>query len=460
MPTPPKESLTLEPTPSRWVDLVRQRPARVPAWLSTSAKSFRSQLALPDGPLVMSGHQAILWHPGILAKYIAASACARASGGAAAWVVVDQDTPPPHELAWPRRASISSHRVLIGAQRLDYASPCDADVPACARPTLVARALDNDSLFIDPAGALPRIRAAINDAASSPNAAAQITRAIESLLPPSIAPVPALFATSIAHTDFFSALVRHMRSDPHRCIEAYNAAALAHPDADIRPLDASVLELPLWRISGPLGRATRRAVVAGDLETIPGHELAPRALLMTALLRLAACELFIHGTGGVAYDRVTDAWLASWLGPDAVPAPTALATATLLLPLDAAPEDEATTAQRAYRDALHKPSSLGDEVLESRRRALIESIAASAYRSARREHLYRELHQLLALHRERHASDIEARRAAALAARASAKDRAASIRTWPFPLYPASSLVDLRNEIHRSFTPAAPGGSS
>lgn len=203
----------------------------------------------------MSGHQAILWHPGILAKYIAAGACARASGASAAWVVVDQDTPPPHELAWPRRAGINSNRVLIGAQRLDYASPCDADVPACARPTLVAKTLDDTSLFIDSAGALPRIRAAINDAARAPNAAEQITRAIESLLPPSIAPVPAFFATSIARTDFFAAVVRHMRSDPHRCIEAYNAAALAYPDADIRPLDASSLELPLWRISGPIGRA-------------------------------------------------------------------------------------------------------------------------------------------------------------------------------------------------------------
>lgn len=412
----------------------------------------------------MSGHQAILWHPGILAKYIAAGACARAGGAAAAWVVVDQDTPPPHELAWPRRASTNSNRVLIGAQRFEYASPCDAEVPACARPTLVARTLDDDSLFIDSAEALPRIRAAINDAARALNAAEQITRTIESLLPPSIAPVPAFFATSIARTDFFAAVVRHMHSDPRRCIEAYNAAALAHPDADIRPLDASALELPLWRISGPLGRATRRAVAAGDLESIPAHELAPRALLMTALLRLAACDLFIHGTGGVAYDRVTDAWLASWLGPDAAPAPTALATATLLIPLDAAPEDPlssgAIAAQRAYRDALHKPGSLGDETLESQRRALVASIAASEYRSARREHLYRELHQLLALHRERHGSAIEARRAAALAARTSAKDRAASIRTWAFPLYPASSLSRLRDEIHRAFTPAAPGGSS
>lgn len=455
MPTPPTESLTIEPAPSRWVDLARERRSRVPAWLAPSAGTFRSQLGLPPGPLVMSGHQAILWHPGILAKYIAADACARAAGAAAAWVVVDQDTPPPHELAWPMRAGATSTRVVVGTHRFDYVSPCSGDVPACGRPPLVATAIAGDDLLIDPAGALPRLHTAVNSASNSPNAAAQITRVIESLLPSSIAPIRAFVATSIARTDFFASLVHHMQADPRRCIEAYNAAALAHPDADIRPLNADALELPLWHIAGPFGLAERHPVHAYQLPSIPTQQLAPRALLMTALLRLAACDLFIHGTGGFAYDRVTDAWLASWLGPDAVPAPTALASATLLLPLDASPEDpltdEAIAAQRAYRDALHRPGALGDSERESERRSLVASIAASPYRSAERGHQYRRLHQLLSHHRESHASAIEARRVAALAARKSAKDRAASIRTWAFPLYPESRLSRLRDDIHQAF---------
>lgn len=455
MPTPPTESITLEPAPSRWVDLVRERRPRVPAWLASSAATFRSQLGLPSGPLVMSGHQAVLWHPGILAKYIAADACARAAGAAATWVVVDQDTPPPHEIAWPMRASATSTRVVIGTQRFEYTSLCNAEVPACARPPLVAPANAGEDALIDPAGALPRLRSAINGTSNAPNAAIQITRVIESLLPPAIAPVPAFDATSIARTDFFAALVHHMLADPRRCIDAYNAAALAHPDADIRTLDVDSLELPLWHIEGPLGFTARRPVYAPQLSSFPTHQLAPRALLMTALLRLAACDLFIHGTGGFAYDRVTDTWLASWLGPDAVPAPTALATATLLLALDAAPEDprtsEAIAAQRAYRESLHKPGALGESSLESERRQIVASIAASPYRSAERQRRYRELHRILARYRELHAPAIETRRLAALAARKSAKDRTASVRTWAFPLYPESKLVRLRDEIHQAF---------
>jgi len=406
----------------------------------------------------MSGHQAVLWHPGILAKYISADACARAAGAAAAWAVVDQDTPPPHDLAWPMRASAISTRVVVGTHRFEYASPCDAEVPACGRPALVARANADDDLLIDPASALPRLHSAINSTSSASNAAAQITQMIESLLPPPIARVPAFFATSIARTDFFAAFVHHMQADPRRCIEAYNAAALAHPDADIRPLDADALELPLWHITGPLGRAARHPVLAPQLSSIPTHQLAPRALLMTALLRLAACDLFIHGTGGFAYDRVTDAWLAAWLGAGAVPAPTALATATLLLPLEAAPENpltgEAIMAQRAYRDALHNPGTLGEHSLESERRTLVAKIAALPYRSAERKHRYRELHQLLARYRESHAPAIEARRLAALAARKSATDRAASIRIWAFPLYPESKLLRLHYDIYQAFAHA------
>lgn len=408
-------------------------------------------MGLANGPVVMSGHQAILWHPGILAKYIATDACARAGGASSAWVVVDQDTPAPDEIAWPMRADASGKRIVVGTRRFEYVMPCDADVPAVRRPVMRSGRWPDDERLVDPSSVLARLGAAIDAASDAPNAAAQVTRVIEALLPPTIARVPAFDATSMASTDLFAAIVDHMRSDPRRCVESYNAAALAHPEGDIRPLDAGALELPLWHIDGPVGRAGRRAVHAAELASIPTHDLAPRALLMTALLRMAACELFVHGTGGMAYDRVTDAWLAAWLGPDAVLAPTALATATLLLPLDTTPEDEAVTAQLSYRAALHRPDSLGDNELESQRRALVAGIAAAPYRSADRRHRYRDLQQLLARHRQVHASEIEARRRAALAARSSARDRAASVRTWAFPLYPAASLARLRDDIHRAF---------
>ena len=64
----------------------------------------------------------------------------------------------------------------------------------------------------------------------------------------------------------------------------------------------------MWSLS-----AGRRDAVRVD--AAPAEEaLAPRAFLMTAIARLACCDLFIHGTGGERYERVTEAWVARWLG--------------------------------------------------------------------------------------------------------------------------------------------------
>lgn len=466
VPTTPTESLTLDPAPARWIEWSRSPASRVPAWMIEPARRFRSQLGLPEGPLVMSGHQALLWHPGILAKYIAAGACAASVGGSAAWVVVDQDTPAPDEIAIPVRAGPS--RTAIGSLRFAYASPCDTEVPASMRPVLLderptSSPQPHNLEELD--RAINRVRSSITEHAQSPNAAAQITRVIETLLPVGVARVPAFFATSIARTDLFAAAVRRMADNPRACVDAYNAAAIAHPEADIRSLDADSLELPLWRIVGKPGHARRIGVLARDLADTHPQQLAPRALLMTALLRLAACDLFIHGTGGAAYDRVTDRWLAAWLGPETRPAPTAMATATLLLPLAPTPEAEAIAAQRAFRDALHKPASLGDAVMETQRRKLVATIAASPYRSRQRASLYRDLQHLLAAHRESHTTELDELRSRAQSARRSASDRAASVRTWAFPLYPEALLARLRDRINDSFSiPAtaehAGGGAS
>src|SRR5690606_35198771 len=88
--------------------------------------------------------------------------------------------------------------------------------------------------------------------------------------------------------------------------------------------------------------------------------LMPRALSMTALVRMHACELFIHGTGGAAYDAITDEWIPAWLG---VPvAPTGMATATMHLPLDRFAIDAGTVREAATlaHKARHDPAVLND----------------------------------------------------------------------------------------------------
>ena len=66
----------------------------------------RRELGLPDSrPVVMAGHQAAFWHPGIVTKSLLAEVLAEALGGVAAHVVVEQDVEPIAAVAVPVRTS-------------------------------------------------------------------------------------------------------------------------------------------------------------------------------------------------------------------------------------------------------------------------------------------------------------------------------------------------------------------
>src|SRR5205823_2691827 len=152
------------------------------------------------------------------------------------------------------------------------------------------------------------------------------------------------------------------------------AAVAWHPTVGIRPLLADEVqdrwELPLWWL--PPGRE-REHVYAEDLGRIPIAELAPKALMMTGLMRLAGCDLFIHGLGAAGlvepgrvvegYDVITGEWLAAWLGPEASIAPIVMVTASFLLPLLDRPlptlHDSARATWLAHH-ARHDPIALRD----------------------------------------------------------------------------------------------------
>ncbi len=206
----------------------------------------------------------------------------------------------------------------------------------------------------------------------------RIMDALRTLIAPLIPPAPSVFATALASTEAFAALLEAMRADPGACVRAYNRACAAHPDAGMRPLVAEEapgqVELPLWRL---VPGERKRPVFARELPSIPAHELAPRALLMTGLVRLFACDLFIHGFGGGGldgaggYEAINDGWFAAWRETSAPvraalpwpPAPYVTVTATRLLPLGAeAPPTAAEAARAVWRahHALHDPGALHD----------------------------------------------------------------------------------------------------
>ena len=392
----------------------------------------------------MTGHQAEFWHAGILAKYLATDAASIALNAQPTWLVVDQDRAETATLRYPTQTDnqLTTATATITTR--------NAPAPTSTLPAIQER--------------LQHVIATYQQQLATP-LPHRIAATLAALMQPYLSqPAPtsrSLFATELWRTKLFQTLITKMQQDPAACITAYNVAARKHPSAGIRPLIADDIqdrwELPLWHL--PSGKK-RTHVYAEMLASIPVSELAPKALFMTGLMRLAACDLFIHGTGGggedshEGYDLITEEWLKKWLGAERL-APMAVVTATRYLPLSPEPPpsaDQVARADAAAHRARHSPELLGDHADEVRKQSLVHAIAAAPRHSHLRADTFHEMHRLLDTVRRTHAPALEELDQAAehLKARWAERDIVFN-RTWPFALYPAESLHSLGSQIHNEF---------
>jgi len=455
------ECLTLELDASQWLRLA-QRTIRG-EWngepLDQWRRTTRRELGIPVNPLVIAtGHQAGVWHPGILAKYLAAAAFTDAAGEGAVPVhlVVDQDQNAAGSLDVPvvdsgEALARRTHRLLaVDNARPTGERPASAVIP----PGEVRYALPSVGAGVD------RVVRALDRHRDEPSGARQGARAVTDLMERWVSPMTLLFASDLLTTTFGTTLLREMRERPERCVAAYNRAVSRRPATGIRPLTVrgEQVELPVWRLDDD-GR--RHPAYAMDLDDdgVPDSRLRPRALLMTAIMRLAVSDLFIHGRGGRGYDAVMEAWIADWL--DLAPAAAVMAAADLRLPLaefipEAPPLDEAI---ERVRHCWHDPPTCaepGGVRPSDAKRAWLERIAAQPSGSLERRRVFYDMHEWLEAERAARAHDLDAAREEADRARQAAAARAvASRRDWAFPLYPEGSIDRLAEAVRAAFGEAA-----
>lgn len=413
------------------------------------ARAFREQLGLPtDRPIVMTGHQPIIWHAGILAKYLAADAIAEKFNGIQSRLLIDHDDDDPFAF----RVPVLDDQGITREQSINLADNRREGQPIRSRPAAETGAIpDLNYALPSVAGGVARIHDALAAHTHAPSAAHQFARALDDLLAPHTSDTPScsVMATDLSRTDLYAELVRRMLADPRAMGEAYNRAAAAFPDAGIKPLSITDerTELPLWHLA-PDG-LTRTHVWSDSMPRI--EHTAAKALFMTGLFRLAGCDLFIHGTGGLVYDRVTEQWFADWLGQaEGSIAPMIGVTADLYLPLPHA-NYTALSAARAHwlaHSAPHNPALTDDAEHAERKRELLAQIHAAPRDSPERKTLYLELHALLDEYRAaRSASLAELNTAAAHADDLAAAGELARDRTWAFPLQSDDAIKALRERV-------------
>ena len=413
----------------------------VRAW----AERTRAQLGMPSGPVVGAGHQPEWWHPGIVAKFAWADERARRLGASLAWLVVDTDVRDPAAVRFPEL-----HAGRLGATELRFAAPGAAGASPAGRPAV--RPYPLPEFRPDRAPALPcvreglaRIHASLADHAGAKDAVAQAVAAVRACTPEVGAPACTVRTSDIMATDLGRALVARAVEDPVACVRAFNRA-VAHAPRTARALaehGPRGAELPFWTPSAE-GRRTR--VHADDLARLSadGAPIWPRAFVTGLFARVALFDRFVHGTGGDAYERATDALAAEWLGVR-LPA-FDVATATLRLPFGPIEAPEGPT-HAELRAAWFDPE-LGPGGPGPRKRALLEAIARAPRASAERRAAWARMHRELEAMRSADRARFDRSASEAAAARERMREREVRMdRTWAAALHPPEAISRLARAI-------------
>jgi hypothetical protein len=356
-----------------------------------------------DEPIIATGHQPDLFHPGVWLKAFLMQRFADEVGVTAVDVVVDSD----------------------GFDTLDVSSPClRPDIRRCTQYLAVG---SRDSCYacspVPSAGELrewvlaveeqleslpaPAVRSHFDEFSSalasaradSRNLAELVTFARRRLEASAGTRYLELPVTRMGRSEAFAAFVVDIARQAATFHAAYNGAlgehraqnktrSAAQPFPDLRRLGER-FELPLWSIEAHgresvwCERAGGEVLLLGDdgrnIATLPAEPedaiaallsskvaLVPKALAMTLFVRAFVCDLFIHGVGGGNYDRVTDEVFVRYFGVR--PPAFVVASATMHLPLGipVATDAEVAAARERMHRMTHNPDALlGEAEFES-----------------------------------------------------------------------------------------------
>ena len=442
----------LKPEPHLWWSATL---ADRPDPLASIRRQTRLSIGLdPDRPVLATGHQAQIWHPGILAKDLSLAAASEVHEDLqTVHFIADHDANDGGLISLPSGSGPS-------LQRLEWrALPSAQGLCARDRPAGMASSPPAGEFLPSVLAGIDSIREALEAHRDAESLAMQIGAATASLAAPFTGSIPRRSMSGLLESPIGEWLLDRLMSDPTAAARSHDVAIEAHrnhrakdrggrtPRAVARLLGQGPrLELPLWR-STPDGRVP----VFADEKIEPG-ELRPRAMLATALCRLGACDGFVHGLGGAIYDEAMELWISNWLGGDIAGslAPAFVATATCRLPLVAPIFDR--EADPTFLHRLRNDPDLGSEG-SGRRDELLAAITEAPRRSLARRQAYLRLRARVQAAREDQAARLEAVEARV---RAQADSQSSSMiaedRTWAFPLHEARALKTLGSSIRASFT--------
>lgn len=375
-------------------------------------------------PLIATGHQTELHHPGVWAKNALLSAAAPRIDADALHLSVDTDEPKHLALRWPGASwPISDDPRLTSAAWSGQLAP-----PSREHLELVGERLGEATARWDFAPMAPTLL----DSLGGPfPAGTTLPQALSAALHDLDARLGLRYRSRVVSPIWLSApflafvhdvIARLDSFAPH-----YNEALAEYrrdtgtrtptrpmPDLFITP---DGIEAPFWLDDLGSGRRSRPSVfrVEGGfaLQLLDGrqfvfdagvealeaasrlgaflsqtrHRLSPRALTLTMFFRLLVVDQFVHGIGGGRYDQVTDRIIAGHFGID--PPAFSVATATLYFP-------DAVGRERVCLPCIEQEGHrLKHALLGEGKRRFLDRIDALPRRSIERGQVFAAMHDAL-----------------------------------------------------------------
>lgn len=275
--------------------------------------NLRSTAQSPDDAIIMTGHQPVVYHPGVLFKSLAQKKLVKESEGAAINVVIDTDSGDSGALQWPRRNAHSvgiARDSLTEAKNTLYRSQVIIDDAALrSLGKTIHKDLSDLGCNEEATQAKTTIELYTRLAGCSAMKAHAIVRwAYQGYCVPEM-PLSRLFecpsiqeiVEGFIEQPVAWAIRYNDTLDRYR--EQHKIANRANPFPNVAETEVGQ-ELPFWIVSGK----DRVPYVAprDSSQQSEGGLIVSRGSITTLILRAFCSDIFIHGLGGGKYDQFVD----------------------------------------------------------------------------------------------------------------------------------------------------------
>jgi hypothetical protein len=387
-----------------------------------------------DAPLVMTGHQSELHHPGVWAKNVAIDAIARAcgQGSLAVHLAVDTDAPKHLFIRLDQilLAITDDPKLSTAKWTGQLAAPTPIHLLSMEGMAEDWSKKQTEKFGFEPllCDTLAEMRRFALEGYEGVEVPAMLANAMHKLDWSLGLDYQVMMMSQVLSSSPWLAFASHLLADASQFSLHYNRALATYRTdeeitSDTRPMpDLAILgnkiEMPFWLDSLATGQRVRLHV----FETPTGSRLvspvsddsvellrtqsfedasialaqfcrrnqlriSPRAITLTCFVRLCLADLFIHGIGGGRYDQVLDRIFVSYF--KLTPPQFAVVTATMFHPA-AVGRTRACVPCAMMEGHRLKHDLLGDEKFE-----MLRQIEASPRNSASRYSIFQEMHRKL-----------------------------------------------------------------